>query len=295
MAADHISLDFIKEITPLRDSDSFAIFYRTSNEFTEAFHYHEEFQLTLLLNADGAERRVGDTLHQLDSVELVLLGSNVPHGWKIAGCGSKFTELTILWDRDFFTANLFRREQLRAVSELMKDAQRGISFNGSQVEGFIARLFSIRDKSGFEAVLELMGLINDLSTASRTLIVDRPFSTVPRQLVVTDRMERVLQFIHHNYSGNITLGKVAKLAKMTEPAFSRFFKSKLGISYVSYLNEVRLKHAKRMLIESDCPVSEVSSASGFNNLSNFNRMFKEKTTLTPVGFKQLFAIYQRFV
>src|SRR6266513_2960215 len=89
------------------------------------------------------------------------------------------------------------------------------------------------------------------------------------------RVEKVFEYINQNFDRSITLPEVAKLSNMTDVSFSRFFKTKTGITFIDSLTELRLGHghASRMLIDTTESVSEVAYNCGFNNISNFNRIF----------------------
>jgi AraC-like DNA-binding protein len=75
---------------------------------------------------------------------------------------------------------------------------------------------------------------------------------------------------------------------MTEVALSRFFKARTGKTFVDTLNEVRLGHASRLLIDTTQSITEVAYKCGFNNMSNFNRLFKKKKVCTPKEFRDTY-------
>jgi transcriptional regulator GlxA family with amidase domain len=91
--------------------------------------------------------------------------------------------------------------------------------------------------------------------------------------------------MQENYMQDIKLSDVANLVGMTEVAFSRFLKQKTGRNFIDSLNDIRLGHAARMLADTTHSVAEVSIICGFNNLSNFNRIFKKKKGCTPSEFR----------
>ena len=94
-----------------------------------------------------------------------------------------------------------------------------------------------------------------------------------------------MDYLNKNFDKNVSLAEAARLAAMTEVAFSRFFKLRTGKTFVDTLNEVRLGHASRMLIETTQSINEVAYKCGFNNMSNFNRIFKKKKQCTPKEFR----------
>jgi len=94
-----------------------------------------------------------------------------------------------------------------------------------------------------------------------------------------------MKYLNKNFDKDISLSEAAKLAGMTEVALSRFFKQRTGKTFVDTLNEIRLGHASRMLIETTQSIAEVAYHCGFNNISNFNRIFKKKKDCTPKDFR----------
>ena len=85
-----------------------------------------------------------------------------------------------------------------------------------------------------------------------------------------------MAFLNNNFNETITLGDAAKIAGMAEVSLSRFFKFRTGKTFIDTLNEVRLGHATRMLIDTTNSINEVAYKCGFNNMSNFNRIFKKE-------------------
>ena len=92
--------------------------------------------------------------------------------------------------------------------------------------------------------------------------------------------------LNKNFERDITLSEAARLVAMSEVAFSRFFKSRTGKTFVDTLNEIRLGHASRMLIDTTQSVSEIAYRCGLNNMSNFNRIFKKKKQCTPKELRE---------
>ena len=93
--------NILREITPLTQADCFTLFSRVKADFDFPLHYHEEFELNFISNAQGAKRVVGDHLEEIDELELVLVGSNLQHAWFTHKCKSKeIMEITIQFHKD---------------------------------------------------------------------------------------------------------------------------------------------------------------------------------------------------
>lgn len=284
----------LKEITPLTSSDCFTIFTRTKTEFDFPLHYHEEMELNLIINAKGARRVVGDHMEEIDDAELVLVGSNLPHVWKTHKCKSQeIHEITIQFHKDLFDEKMLRRNQLHFIRDMFEKSKRGILFSKTTTQQLSGRLKHLRNKQGFDSVLELMSILHDLSISRNMRILsDASFSNI-QQTYNSRRIEKVMEYINRNFDKPVLLADAAKLANMTEVSFSRFFKTQSGISFIDSLLEIRLGHASRMLIETNKPVAEVAYHCGFNNISNFNRLFKKKKSCTPKQFREDYSSESR--
>jgi AraC-like DNA-binding protein len=284
-----MSSNIIREITPLTQNDCFTIFSRVKKEFVFPLHYHEELELNLILNAKGARRIVGDHIDSIDDLELVLVGPNVYHAWFTYQCQSEeIREVTIQWHRDLFEDKLLRRNQLSFIRNMLERSQKGILFSRETITALAPRILSLNQKSGFDSVLELLSILHDLSTSRnmRTLS-DGSFSN-QHFTYNSRRIEKAFEYMNNNFDKPITLGDVAKLVSMTEVGFSRFIKKRTGNTFIDSLNEIRLGHASRMLIDTTHSIAEISYHCGFNNISNFNRIFKKKKTCTPKEFRENF-------
>src|SRR5690606_29350289 len=99
------------------------------------------------------------------------------------------------------------------------------------------------------------------------------------------RIKKVQQYIFDNYKKDIRLNQMADLTGMSPVAFSRFFKLRTGRSLTDYIIDIRLGHATRLLIESRMTVAEICYDCGFNNISNFNRLFKKSKKYAPSEFR----------
>jgi len=137
--------------------------------------------------------------------------------------------------------------------------------------------------------------LHDLSTArSCKMLSNLTYNDVPVN-THSRRIERVTNYMHSNYSTDISLAQVSKLAGMPETSFARFIKKHTGKTFVVVLNDIRLGHATRMLIETTHSIAEIANQCGFNNISNFNRFFKKKKNCTPKEFRESFSGIRIFI
>lgn len=283
--------NILREITPLIQNDCFTILTRVKSEFNFPLHYHEEFELNFIQNAKGAKRVIGDHVEEIDDLELALIGSNLQHGWFTHKCKStEIKEITIQFHRDLFDEKFLKRNQMSFISKMFEQSLRGILFSSETTRSIMPRLIQLREKNGFDSVLELMSILHDLSISRniRTLS-DVSFSNMETLSYNSRRIEKIMAYLKNNFDKNIPLSDVAKIAGMTEVALSRFFKQRTGKTFIDTLNEVRLGHASRMLIDTTQSITEIAYKCGFNNISNFNRIFKKKKVCTPREFRETYT------
>lgn len=283
--------NILREITPLIQNDCFTILTRVKSEFNFPLHYHEEFELNFIQNAKGAKRVIGDHVEEIDDLELALIGSNLQHGWFTHKCRSaEIREITIQFHRDLFDEKFLKRNQMSFISKMFEQSLRGILFSSETTRSIMPRLIQLREKNGFDSVLELMSILHDLSISRniRTLS-DVSFSNMETLSYNSRRIEKIMAYLKNNFDKNIPLSDVARIAGMTEVALSRFFKQRTGKTFIDTLNEVRLGHASRMLIDTTQSITEIAYKCGFNNISNFNRIFKKKKVCTPREFRETYT------
>jgi AraC-like DNA-binding protein len=287
----------MKEITPLTQSDCFTLLSRVKSSFNFPLHCHEEFELNFIRNAKGAKRVIGDHIEEIDELELVLIGPNLQHAWFTHKCKSnEIKEITVQFHKDLFDEKLLRRNQLSFIRNMFEKSSRGIMFSKATAEQLSDRITNLDKKTGFDSVLELMSILHDLSISRNMRILsDSSFNATEHYTHSSRRVEKTLEYMNQNFDKPVTLTDISKLVNMSEVSFSRFFKQRTGNTFVESLNEIRLGHASRILIETTQNISEVAYDCGFNNISNFNRIFKKKKGCTPKEFRESFSGTRIFI
>jgi len=285
-----MSANLLREITPLTQNDCFSVFSRIKSEFDFPLHYHEEIELNFIENAPHAQRVIGCHVEEIGNIELVLVGSNLQHGWFTHKCNTKnIKEITIQFHKDLFDEKFLQRKELSIIRTLFQRAGRGVLFSRETTLMIMPRIKQLIQKQGFDSVLELMSILHDLSTSRdfRTLS-DSSFNKETNSYN-SRRVDKIMDHVNKNFGQNVSLRDASKIAGMTEVSLSRFFKLQTGKTFIDALNDVRLGHASRLLIETTHSVNEIAYKCGFNNMSNFNRVFKKKKDCTPKEFRNSYA------
>lgn len=278
-----------REVTPLSDRDCFMIFSRVKDEFTFPVHIHPEFELNFVENGAGAKRVVGDSAEVIGDLDLALIaGANMEHGWLNHKCESKeIKEITVQFHGNLFNEQLLQKNQLRSIKEMFEKAVYGVSFSEETILKIKDRLYSLASEpEGGHSVFKLFGILYDLSLSdSMRELSSRSFSS-NLQNYDSRRIEKTFNYLLDNFDKDIGLGDVAGLIGMSDAAFSRFFKQRTGRTLMESLIDIRIGHATRMLADTTHSIAEISNNCGFNNLSNFNRIFKKKKGCTPSEFRE---------
>ena len=282
-------MDIIHEITPLGGRDVLYIADRHKKEFNYPIHKHDVFELNFVENASGVRRIVGDSAEVIGDYDLVIITSPyLEHVWEQHQCQSDDVhEITIHFNIDISEDGFLSKNPLRSICSMLQQARKGLAFSLSAIMHVYPQLIGLSQmKDGFYALQQFMIILHELSVheVARTLAT----SSYAKVEVESDsrRVLKVKNFISSNYQNELRLNELASLAGMSPSAFSRFFKLRTGRNLSDYIIDLRLGHASRQLVDTSKSISEISYSCGFNNLSNFNRIFKKKKGCSPSEFRE---------
>lgn len=280
----------IREITPLSDKDCFYIAERYKTEFTYPIHNHAEYELNFVEKAANVRRVVGDSSEVIGDYDLVLItGEELEHGWEQHECHSReIREITIQFSRDLFFQSFINKNQFDSIRRMLERAQKGLCFPMAAILRVYPMLDTLAsEKVGFYAVIKFLTILHELSLfeeEARTL----SSSSFAKIGVHSDsrRVQKVQEYINGHYQEEIRLGQLADMIGMTPVSFSRFFKLRTGKNLSDYIIDIRLGFASRLLVDSTMAIAEICYECGFNNLSNFNRIFRKKKQCSPKEFRE---------
>ena len=287
----------ITEITPLSEKDCFYLVDRFKDEFTFPVHRHREFELNFLSNCQGARRVVGDSIETVENIDLVLVGHGIEHGWLQHECSNTaIREITVQFSEDLFGDVFLAKNQMQGIRNLLNESANGIAFSMNTIWRLHSQLEKLTTTdSGFQGLLDFMALLNSLAEEKDyRLLATSSFASVG-PACDSRRVQKVQDYIAVNYKDDIRLADLASLVGMTPTAFSRFFKLRTGKSISDYLIDVRLGHASRMLVDSTTSIAEICYDCGFNNISNFNRIFKKKKGQSPKIFRDIYQHHKKLI
>ena len=277
-----------REITPLSPDDSFLVFDRVKKHFDFPVHFHPEYELNFISNGKGVRRVVGDNIEVIDEIELVLVGPNLQHGWQTHLCNSdKIFEITIQFHDDLFDEKILSRRIFKSIKDLLQRSNYGILFSEKISKELQPRIMNLAKISGMDCFIEILSILQDLAS-SRNQKQLSTYGASKETLGNSGQVKKVYDYIHENFGRKITLTEISDLANMTPVTFNRFMKKRLGKTFIEFTNETRISYASRWLNETDMSISEISYKCGFNNIANFNRVFKKLKKCTPSDFREKF-------
>lgn len=285
-----IATELFKEISPLSDKDCFIVIERLKSTFNFPIHVHPEYELNFIEHAKGAQRIIGDSVETIEEEELVLITNpSLEHAWVNHACKSQnIHELTIQFHKSALPEELLEKNPFQSIKYLFKRAQKGLLFSPKTIDKVRPLLKTINcETDRFYAIIKLMTILHELSLAEDAReLASHSFIRQITHVEEDPRINKVIEFLHQNYEKQIRLSDMADLVNMSEVSFCRFIKQHTSKSFVDFFTDIRLGYAVRQLIDSSLSVAEIGYACGFNNLSNFNRVFKKRKGMPPTEFRE---------
>jgi AraC-like DNA-binding protein len=268
-------------ISNLSDA-SFKAFRLHQSAFRSHWHYHPELELVLFTEGIGM-RFVGDDIALYQEGDLFLIGKNLPHTFVSYQTETpSFVEaLCIQFSDDLFDAFV----ECAPLKSLFHDANRGVSFPnmGEQVVEKIRTIVSATGINRLVTLLELLDLIQ--KAPNREPILTQPYQRHATLSNTNTRIQTAVDFINTQHSRTIPLGEMADICHFTPNAFCRWFKQQIGLTFVDYLNKVRLTHVCQLLVSTDQPIGQIALRTGFENISTLNRLFQQKLGMSPGAYR----------
>ncbi len=252
-------------------------------QFESTWHFHPEFELTYIRAGQGT-RLVGDSVGEYVPGNITLIGPEVPHTYVSTPGELKHSAVVMQFKRDFLGDGFFDLPLFASVAALLRASRRGVSF--AVEDDVIARL---ERAAPAEKTLGLLELLVDLSHRTPDILASDQ-QTPALNLVSAQRIESMVRLMHTDFASDVTLADIAAAAHLTPSSASRLFSRSTGSSVTIYLNVVRVNAACRLLRDTDASIASIAVDSGFTNLSNFNRRFRDVKRMTPREYRAGFTL-----
>lgn len=267
---------------------SFTVTRNRYPNFLRVWHHHPELELVLVSQSTGT-RFIGDSIEKFGPGDVVLIGKDLPHMWLNDDIYFKDRSdlmaeaIAVHFKEDFLGTGIFSAPEMRHIGALLQRASQGIKFEtvSSEILGKINGLTALEP---FEKAIGLLQILHKLAlNHDYKLLSGKGFSN-SFGTGGDKNMDKANAFIFKNFNTPIGSKDIAKVLEMNPSAFSRYFKRIHRKTFTKYLNEIRIGYACKLLMEEKNNVTAVCYESGFNNISNFNRQFKQIMGMSPSDY-----------
>ena len=270
---------------------SFSVKKEVQPYFYDRFHHHPEYEFSYIESGEGI-RFVGDRIEPFYAGEFILLGPNLSHMWK---CDARYYQMpepkacssyVIHFTSHFIDQLLQNTPELSSIKLLLDKSRGGLNISG-KVKEPLAKSFKKLPKLvkgerliGFLQILNLAAAADDVKQLSQAYVLEK------KESEQSERINVIYNYLLGSFQQKVTLEDAAAIAHLSPTAFCRYFKQKTGKNFTEVLSEIRINHACRLLIAGNEKIAQVALASGYNNLSHFNKQFKAIVGKTPRDFLQ---------
>ena len=246
-------------------------------------HCHPEYEINLVINTKGT-RVVGDSEEEFSGLDFVMTGPYIPHVWK-SDLETNHV-VTIQFSDDLINFQILNKRLFMPIKQLLLDSSQGLNFYGEEAERIKDEIVELTKLQGFQTATKFLSILNAMAHAPRRKLVSNIYDS--EKLIhhsKSRRIKKVCKFIEENISQKITLSDAASLVNMSDSAFSHFFKRQTNISFITYVNNLRVAKACDLLANTALSASEICYEYGFNNKSNFIRIFTKRKNMTPIEYR----------
>jgi len=272
-----------QEICPINGEDLFIILDRPNVKFEYPIHCHPEYEINVVINSNGT-RVVGDSEESFSGLDFVMLGPYVSHVWKSEQENNH--EITIQFSGDLLNFHIMNKRLFMPIKQLLMDSLQGLHFYGEEAERIKDEIVDLTKMQGFQTATKFLNILNSLAHAPRRKLVSNMYeSEILIHKSRSRRISKVCRYIEENISHKISLSDAAELVNMSDSAFSHFFKRQTSISFITYVNNLRVAKACELLANTSLSASEICYDCGFNNKSNFIRIFTKRKNMTPIEYR----------
>ncbi len=275
----------LEKLSSRKENQSFICYEIKESSFEFFWHYHPEYELTYIIKGKG-KRLVGNVYESFSPGDFVLLGPDIPHTWISDKKRNQNCQAIVIQFSTKFAESILQFDELKAIKKVLQKAEKGIQFTPPKKDNYLLLMQKMINEAYAEKFLLLIQLLLHLSASkSKTILTTsiKPLKGITNQ----HRINKVFQYVQHEYKKNISLKKAAALIHLSKSAFCKYFKRASGKTFSDYVNEIRIAYACQLLIETDYPISKIAFDSGFESLNYFNRVFLKKKKVIPSSFRKL--------
>jgi AraC-like DNA-binding protein len=278
-----------QESIPSERNHSFRILLTPRLNEIFYWHFHPEVELVFAEAVHGI-RHIGDHVSSWKGSDLALIGSNIPHLNFDYGVKTTVDTVVVQMMENFLGDTFLETPEASRIKDLFLRSRTGLAFYGKTKEEAGQMLKALPEKEGFGQLLHLLAVFDLLARSSEVINLNaRPIEGKAAEKE-RERLNKIYRHVEEHFMQPVDVTAAAAVADLSVPAFCRYFKKQVKLTYTDFVNQHRINQAKRLLLR-DSNVSEACFASGFENLAYFNRVFKKITGVNPSVFRKTRGIY----
>lgn len=251
-------------------------------------HQHPEIQLTLIKKSYGT-LIAGDYVGPFNEGDVFVIGPNQPHVFRndksFFKKKSKAVTVSVFFDESTFHPSFWQLPELKSLQNFLRNCNGGYRITGAKKRVVGEMLDKLAAADGIDKLIFFLELLKQLTAKKNIESLSKQI--IQRNIKNYDgkRLNKVLEFTFHEYHRTIKLQEVAAVANLSVEAFCKYFKTRTRKTYISFLNEIRINNACKLLTEEDKSIADICYETGFSNLSNFNRIFKKIKDVSPRDYR----------
>lgn len=251
-------------------------------QFYPYLHRHKEAQLIWVKQGRGA-LIVESSIHHFEAGDIFFLAPNQSHVFKADEEG--IHTISLFYDPEGSINQILGLPEFRQVNGFFIENRGGFKVPESSKLFISKRITNVHKSVGVDQILHFLHLLRAFYVLSEK---PEPLSSFNRDQLSDGeglRMGKVYNYLMQNYKKQVTLEEVASEANLTPQAFCRYFKKHTGITFVAFLNDLRVSEACRMLTSGRFGnISNIGFDCGFSSVTNFNRVFKGVMGTSPKNY-----------
>lgn len=254
------------------------------------WHFHPEYEIALNIKGNGT-RIIGDSVELFDSYDMVFVAGNIPHCWNYYGNSNSLPEkhgIMLHFKLESIGESLLSQHEFHELKDILTEAERGLVFCTEDAKKVENHLVKMIQSKGIDKMIEFLNLFKVLINSEKRGYICSENYKLDFDERGNKRMSDVYTYVRENYFRSISLEKIAKIARMSPFAFSRYFKKNCGAGFVEYLTRVRTNKACYLLRETEYQVHEIATECGFASISNFNKHFRKTEGISPREYRARF-------
>lgn len=256
---------------------------------TVRWHFHPEYELHLVTATSG-NRYVGDHIGAFEVGDLVFTGPNLPHNWiSEVPAGEVVQERCVVlqFAEPVIAACMATFPELRFLQTLLQASYRGIRFDPAVAGRVEPLLRDLLGATGARRIALFIDVLDVIGHAEARVPLASPGFQPEPSAYLSAGMNQVLQHIGRNFTQDLSETELARLSRQSVSTFARAFRKHTGLTFVQYVNSLRIELACQYLGQDDLTVTAICHEVGFNNVSNFNRQFLAQKGMPPSRFRTM--------